>query len=55
MASDKALERVMQMVAEVEAQSAANPSYPAHVASDADKFAEIFRRLAALEKTLMRR
>jgi hypothetical protein len=46
--------RVMKMVSEVEAQSAANPSYPAHVASDADKFAEIFRRLDALEKNLMR-
>ena len=50
-----ALDRVMQMVAEVEAQgSAANPSYPAHVASDEDKFAEIFRRLESIEKTITR-
>jgi hypothetical protein len=55
-----ALNRVMQMVAEVEAQGPGldagpdvrNTGFPAHVASDEDKFAEIFKRLAALEQTI---
>ena len=58
--SESALERVMQMVAEVEAQGPGldagpdirNTGFPAHVASDEDKFAEIFKRLAVIEKTI---
>src|SRR4029077_16793747 len=49
--SESALNRVMRMVAEVEAGSPGldagpdtrNTGFPAHVASDEDKFAEIFR------------
>jgi hypothetical protein len=52
----------MQMVAEVERQGPGldagpdvhNTGFPAHVASDEEKFAEIFRRLDALEKTITR-
>ena len=29
-----------------------NTGFPAHVASDEDKFAEIFKRLAVIEKTI---
>jgi hypothetical protein len=61
--SESALNRVLRMVAEVEAQGppgldagpdTRNTGFPAHVASDEDKFAEIFRRLDALEKTITR-
>jgi len=51
---ETALQRVMQMVTEFEATPpSANPGaggLPSHAASDADKFAEIENRLAALEK-----
>jgi hypothetical protein len=55
--NESALARVMQMVNEVELQADAGPDlrntgFPAHVASDADKFSEIFRRLDAIEKAL---
>lgn len=57
--SEEAEERVMQMVAEVEAQGPTldtngNASFPAHVASDDEKFEQIFHRLTALEKTVFK-
>jgi len=58
---ESALERVMQMVSQIEAENDGselsedfgNPDLPSHVASDTDKFSEIFRRLDVLEKRLL--
>ena len=57
--SESALDRVMRLVAEVEEQTPAldatgEASFPSHVASDEDKFAEIFQRLNRIEQTLNR-